>query len=104
MISKMFASIFQTTVKLTLRVIDQRRKTILHLWEHTAEVNSVCWSMNGTRIVSGSDDMTIRVWDARTGEKTMKHYVRSVGFSSDGTRIVSGSNDKTVGVWSARTG
>ena len=35
---------------------------------HGGPVNSVSFSPDGTRIVSGSDDNTVRVWDAVTGE------------------------------------
>jgi WD40 repeat protein len=34
---------------------------------HTREVWSVSFSPDGTRIVSGSSDSTVRVWDAATG-------------------------------------
>jgi len=35
---------------------------------HTSAVTSVSFSPDGTRIVTGSDDNTAKVWDARTGE------------------------------------
>merc|ERR1711991_222809 len=59
---------------------------------------------DGTKIVSGSDDNTIRVWNVDTGEciltlKGHTSYVLSVGFNHDGTKIVSGSDDNTIRVW-----
>ena len=30
---------------------------------HSGNINSVAFSPDGTKIVSGSDDMTIKVWD-----------------------------------------
>jgi WD40 repeat protein len=76
---------------------------------HTSSVYSVAFSSDGTRIVSGSDDNSVRVWDASTGVelKELKGHassVYSVAFSSDGTRIVSGSRDNSVQVWDASTG
>ena len=35
---------------------------------HEQEVNSVAFSSDGTRIASGSDDNTIRVWHAAMGQ------------------------------------
>ncbi|KAF8962292.1 hypothetical protein BDZ97DRAFT_1702551 [Flammula alnicola] len=77
---------------------------------HTEAVTSVTFSEDGKHIVSGSYDMTIRLWDAETGEqlgmplKGHTDVVFSVAFSGDGKRIVSGSGDKTICIWDAETG
>jgi hypothetical protein len=76
---------------------------------HDREVTSVAFSPDGTRIVSGSDDNTLKVWDAQTLQVTLtlsghEGPVFSVAFSPDGTRIVSGSADDTLKVWDAQTG
>jgi WD40 repeat protein len=77
---------------------------------HEGQINSVAFSSNGRRIVSGSRDDTVRVWDAETGEPVAGPFqghesnVKSVAFSSDGQRIVSGLADNTVCVWNAETG
>ena len=73
-------------------------------------VYSVALSPDGQRIVSGSHDRTIRVWNAATGETEAGPFTRhtssvwSVAFSPDGRRIVSGSHDRTIRVWNATTG
>jgi WD40 repeat protein len=59
--------------------------------------------------VSGSEDKTVRLWDAATGKalQTLKGHtgsVSSVAFSPDGKQVVSGSGDKTVQLWDAATG
>ena len=64
-------------------------------------VYGVAFSPDGSRIVSGSDDWTVRIWNVATGEsekelKGHSDWVRSVAFSPDGSRIVSGSMDETV--------
>jgi WD40 repeat protein len=74
---------------------------------HANSVTSVLFSPDGTRIVTGSDDKTVRLWDAGTGEPVGEPLrghtdsVRSVSFSPDGTRIVTGSQDNTVRLWDA---
>ncbi|KAG8810333.1 hypothetical protein FRC18_004117, partial [Serendipita sp. 400] len=77
---------------------------------HIEGVVSVGWSADGRRIVSGSKDKTVRIWDAETGQQhgpSLEGHdgaVHSVAFSPDGRRIVSGSKDKTVRIWDAETG
>ena len=76
----------------------------LTLKGHSEDVYSVSFSPDGKRIVSGSEDNTLKVWDAQTGKETLtlkghSSSVNSVSFSPDGNRIVSGSTDKTVKVW-----
>ena len=74
---------------------------------HVDGVTAVAWSPDGSRIVTGSDDATIRVWDAVTGEGlfSLEHgsKVRSVAWSPDGSRIAAGSSG-CVRVWDAVTG
>ena len=69
----------------------------------------MAFSPDGKRIVSGSWDKTVKVWDAARGQEilTLKGHtdlVTSVAFSPDGKRIASGSEDKTVKVWDASAG
>ena len=64
------------------------------------------FSPEGKRLVSGSSDKTVKVWDAQTGQEALSltgHTgpVHSVAFSPDGQRIASASDDKTVKVWDA---
>ena len=76
---------------------------------HQGAVWAVAWSPDGTTLASGSNDQTVKLWDAATGaERTTLHGhsgpVRAVAWSPDGTTLASGSGDGTVKLWDAATG
>ncbi|OJK02158.1 hypothetical protein ASPACDRAFT_50846 [Aspergillus aculeatus ATCC 16872] len=76
---------------------------------HRDRVRAVAFSPDGERIVSGSDDTTLRIWDANNGARlnTLKGHegaVCSVTFSPDGRHIVSGSDDCTIKIWDSISG
>ena len=57
----------------------------------------------------GSDDKTLKLWDAATGKllRTFEGHssaVCSVALSPDGRTVLSGSDDKTLKLWDAATG
>jgi hypothetical protein len=75
---------------------------------HSSAVFSVAFSPDGARVLSGSKDNTIKLWDAVTGAliRTFEGHssaVFSVAFSPDGARVLSGSTDGTV-LWNVATG
>ena len=76
---------------------------------HSESVNALSFSPNGSRLASGSDDETLRLWDGATGAPIAtleghSDYVRSLSFSPDSSRLASGSEDKTVRLWDGTTG
>ena len=71
----------------------------------------MAFSPDGGRIVSGSDDHTVRLWDATTGQPIGEPLTGHKGdgvaawrSAPTGSRIVSGSDDSTVRLWDATTG
>jgi WD40 repeat protein len=72
-------------------------------------VTSVAVSPDGRRIVSGSWDNTLRLWNPNTGQQigtpVIGHsgWVSSVAINPDRHRIVSGSDDTTLRFWDAET-
>ena len=76
---------------------------------HTDWVRSLAFSTDGTSLVSGSDDMTIKLWDMQTGGvvKTFHGHttdIYSVSISADHAIIASGSHDNTIRLWDIQTG
>ena len=86
-----------------LQVLEADQPT-LTLKGHTGDVQSVVFSADGKRLASGSNDHTVRVWDATSGQETLTlkghtSIVTSVAFSADGKRLASASYDQTVKLW-----
>jgi WD40 repeat protein len=79
---------------------------------HENYVVSLAFSADGKRLVSGSYDNTVRVWELygygqyRLRRKLTGHYdsVYSVAISPDGSKAASASRDGTVRVWDIETG
>jgi WD40 repeat protein len=79
-------------------------KDLFTLRGHTGAVNSVAWSPDRRHVASGSDDHTVRIWDAVKAKPVSvlrghRLQVNSVAWSPDGRHLASASDDETVKVW-----
>lgn len=79
--------------------------------EQAVEAVSTCIVDGKTKLVSASNDKTVRVWDAETGicERVLlghEDWVRSVASFTIGNqvKIVSGSQDGVVRIWDVHSG
>jgi WD40 repeat protein len=82
---------------------------IMTLSGHEMVIRGCSVSPTASIIASASDDKTIRIWNAATGEetKTLKGHTNSVvccEFSPNGQFLASAGYDKQVKVWNVQTG
>jgi WD40 repeat protein len=82
---------------------------------HTDTVKDVAWSPDGSRIASGGDDGTLRIWDAQTRVELLKiqahratyeaeYGVVKLTWSPQGDRIATAAIEGNAKVWSAANG
>jgi eukaryotic-like serine/threonine-protein kinase len=109
---KRLAIVWRGPSSFSLGVYDLSGRELARMTEtHRADVWSLVFSPDGTRLVSASDDCTAQLWDAVTGRPIcgpLRHpgnlRVVSPAFRPDGARLVTASGDGTVCQWDARTG
>jgi WD40 repeat protein/serine/threonine protein kinase len=74
-------------------------------------VDAVAFSLDGKRLISGSWDGTVRIWNTDSGDALHKldygsQYVHGVAWSPQGNLVAAAGNDAAGGVkiWNAETG
>jgi WD40 repeat protein len=76
---------------------------------HSGAVTIIRFSSEGRRVLTASDDNTVRLWDAENGEpltEPLRHggRIRSAEFSPDGQRVLTVSVGDNALIWEVRTG
>ncbi|KIJ11355.1 hypothetical protein PAXINDRAFT_84670 [Paxillus involutus ATCC 200175] len=71
-------------------------------------VTCACFFLDENKLVTGSGDRTLRIWDRKTGVVKVlsghTDWVWEVDVSRDGKMVVSCSDDKTVRIWNQESG
>ncbi|KAG9063936.1 hypothetical protein KI688_004050 [Linnemannia hyalina] len=72
-------------------------------------VDTMAFSLDGTRVVFGGRDGMVRLWDCASGQEMFvmeghQSDVNSVAFSPCGKQIASAGDDRTIRMWDSQTG
>ena len=75
---------------------------------HNGKITAIAMTADGRRLVSASEDQTLRVWDLERGAelsclKGHAQKVLAVAMTPDGRIVISASGDKTLKVWELST-
>ena len=93
----------------TILIRETNSRKILHTLEgHTQGVSSVCFSLDGTLLLSTSDDGTAKIWESASGKliHTLEGPggVNSAKFSADGKYVLTISEGHLVPIWETASG
>ncbi|HLP44772.1 MAG TPA: WD40 repeat domain-containing protein, partial [Candidatus Kapabacteria bacterium] len=71
---------------------------------HSKSIRACAVTPDGKRVVSASDDSTLKMWELESGKEIRtftghQDYVRHCAITPDGKWVVSASDDKTLKLW-----
>lgn len=90
-------------------VPDGRGSDVTTVFGHSDWVRACGFSPDGSLLVSGSGDRTLKLWEVRSGKclRTPEGHsgaVLACAFSPDGSLVLSGGGDGTLKLWEVDTG
>src|SRR6187402_726915 len=81
--SRLFLRFGLLLLFLSLKGIAQVPRIVINPMGHSAKINNLLFTPDGTKIISVSEDKTIRIWNADNGEM-VKKFESEVGEGSEG--------------------
>ncbi|MBV6448975.1 WD40 repeat domain-containing protein [Nitrosomonas sp.] len=93
-----------------IRLIDLASGQVVRLFKgHQNVIAALAFSTDNRYLVSGSGDMTARIWDIASGESvhTLSGHldtIYAVAFSPDGHLVVTSNYDHSLKLWDSATG
>ena len=102
-------NVYSVSADNTIKVWSPRGQELRTLAGHADGITCVALSKDGSRLLTGSADKTLKLWDVKTGSPIStftghEGIVTSAAISTDGTLAASGSDDRTVRLWDLKTG
>jgi WD40 repeat protein/tetratricopeptide (TPR) repeat protein len=86
-----------------VRLLDYSLRELQSFKGHESLVNDISFTTDNEKIISGSEDKSIKIWkiDTATFPSEDAHIgvVNSISFSPDGKSILTASRDSTVKIW-----
>jgi len=107
--SDAYDALLRRGVKPAVSLIPLGGALIRTLSGHTDYVQAVAVTPDGSRVVSGSADNTLKVWDLDSGQllHTLNEHsarVCAVTITPNGEKIISSSSDNTLKIWDLASG
>lgn len=93
-----------------LKLWDMRTGALIRTIARKGGLRAVAVTPDGRRVLVGTHDKTVEVWDSATGRRARptlrghRHAVKSVAISKNGRLAVTGSSDSTAKSWDLKTG